>query len=523
MVSGADVTAPTQNTHTPPKMTDAGVKTAASAQNLATPRKMTVADAVLLSLQNNLDLQSAYLTRVTDKMTLRVAEDKFVPQSSLVLSSGVTNTLPLPTAGVDGSRSQVNSMDGKLMATLNVPTGGAFAFVWDNPVSNTDIGTPYTYGPSWTLTFTQPLLKNAGIDVGTASVVIAKITEETNVLNLRDSIIGTINTTIKAYRTYVSALWDLEIAGNALASAKRLIEVNRAMIAAGRMAEMEIIQAESDLANWELGVTNAKNTVDQARLAFIQTMNIDRKTPFEVVLESEIRVRPPAFQDAMTLALQSRTDYLRSLKQLEISKLNLTVAKRFQLWDLSFVGMTSQTTSDSTYGGALRPLTAPGNNNWGIGLNLTIPLRDLTIEQQLVIAKVALGKQQLSLKKSEMDIEIAVQNALRNVEQNYRQMELSRQARVLAEKKLSIEGEKMKAGRTTNFQLVIFQNDLRTNQVAEARATINYLNSLTDLDTTLGTTLATWRVDVSDQREGRKSPDQDKNGNGKKDMKGNLP
>jgi len=38
---------------------------------------------------------------------------------------------------------------------------------------------------------------------------------------------------------------------------------------------------------------------------------------------------------------------------------------------------------------------------------------------------------------------------------------------------------------------------LQTAQTSESDAMTNYLNSLTDLDTTLGTTLITWKIDVS--------------------------
>jgi outer membrane protein TolC len=66
----------------------------------------------------------------------------------------------------------------------------------------------------------------------------------------------------------------------------------------------------------------------------------------------------------------------------------------------------------------------------------------------------------------------------------------------LAEKKLNIEQEKLGAGRTTNFQFVSFQRDLQTAQLNELSAMTAYLNSLTSLDDTLGTTLATWKIDV---------------------------
>ena len=111
-------------------------------------------------------------------------------------------------------------------------------------------------------------------------------------------------------------------------------------------------------------------------------------------------------------------------------------------------------------------------------------------------AKNDLEKALLAFEKMKLDIEISVQNAVRNVDSNYRSLLSAKLARELAERKLSIEQEKLGAGRTTNFQLVSFQRDLQTAQLNELSAMTTYLNSLTNLDDTLGTTLTTWRIEV---------------------------
>ena len=82
-----------------------------------------------------------------------------------------------------------------------------------------------------------------------------------------------------------------------------------------------------------------------------------------------------------------------------------------------------------------------------------------------------------------------------------RQVELAVQARELSERKLDIEQEKLKAGRSTNFQLVSFQNDLLNAQNNELNAKIEYLNALTALDRILGTTLDTWEIELRGEEE----------------------
>ncbi len=76
-------------------------------------------------------------------------------------------------------------------------------------------------------------------------------------------------------------------------------------------------------------------------------------------------------------------------------------------------------------------------------------------------------------------------------------MKLAQQATELSEKQLDIEQQKQKLGRGSGiFEIIQQQTALVEARNAELDATINYLNSLTNLDLLLGTTLNTWRVTI---------------------------
>jgi outer membrane protein TolC len=195
---------------------------------------------------------------------------------------------------------------------------------------------------------------------------------------------------------------------------------------------------------------------------------------------------------------------------LETAKLNFTVAKRNRLWDLSLQAGIGRSVSNSSVGSTLESVGNLGKTNWNIGTTLTIPIRDLTIEQFYVNAKINLEKANLTLKKMETNLGIEVQNAIRDVEIKFRQVGMAKQATLLAKRKLEIEQEKLKVGRTTNFQLLSFQDDLVMAQVSELSAVIDYLNGLTGLDQTLGTTLGTWGIEVKREDDEIKLPGPDK-------------
>ena len=475
----------------------------ATKQNLPV-RKMTLADAVFVALTNNVTLRSAYLDRHLQRIDLYLAEKKYYlptdPTLTMNLSRGsYTST----TAGAGPDRTDYLTGNGFFSATLAIPTGGKLDFVWNNAGSRPDLdqGTNY-YSSAWIATFTQPLLKGGGLDNAAYNVRLARITEETNILALKETIAGTINGAITAFRNFKAAERRLVIAEMGLVRAKALYAYNKDMIEAGRLAGTEIVQAQADIASQETSVIDAKNSLDNARLSLVQALYIDKNTFFEAVDENRQLVSTPSLEEALALTFQYRTSYLQALKNLEKTKLAFSVAKRNRLWQLDLVGNTtdgsSATTFDSYDSAARRAFSSGAERDWYVGLNLTIPLTYMTSDMRSYYgAKNDLEKANLAFEKMKLDIEIEVQNALRNIDSRYRSLKSATLSRELAEKKLQIEKEKMSAGRTTNFQFVSFQRDLQNAQNSESDAMTNYLNSLTSLDMTLGTTLATWKIDIS--------------------------
>jgi len=469
----------------------------------AAPMKLTLADAVFTALTNDVTLRSAYLDRYLNRIDLEMAERKYYlpTDPALTLSTNRVSTYAAPVAGASSGRTEDLYAAGGLSATLAIPTGGTFTFAWNNAADRPDTGQGFNYSSDWSVQFKQPLLKGGGLENAAYTVRIARITEEKNILSLKNTIISTIKTTIAAFRAYKTAERQLVIADMGLTRAKSLYEYNLEMIAAGRLAGTEIVQAQADIATQETSVINAKNTLDAARMTLVQALYVDKKSTFQAMDENQQLISPPSMADAVSLAFQYRTDYLGALQDLETKKLTLAKNKINRLWSLNLTAGTTDgaaaTTFDNYDGAFRRAIGSGAERNWNVGLNLEIPLLYMTSDMRTYLgAKTDLEKANLAFDKLKLDIEISVQNAVRNVDSNYRSLLSAKQARELAERKLAIEQEKLGAGRTTNFQLVSFQRDLQTAQLNELSAMTTYLNSLTSLDDTLGTTLATWKIDV---------------------------
>ena len=451
--------------------------------------ELTVADAVTLALENNRELIDARLGRELDKIALEEVEEEFAPRARATI--GVPLSVRSRRTG-DG-RSSVSDIGATFDSsiTVKIPTGGETVFAWDSSRATSE---EVPYRTSLKFSFTQPLLRGAGIAVSTASLENARRREESSVLAFKSVVMRLVTEVVRSYWNLVTVARRLEISAHSLQRAKELLEVNRLLIRTGRMAERDIIQTEANVAERELALTEAQNSLEAARLGLLTTLNIDSRTQIQPTEQPTIDPLSLDVARGMELALEHRPDYRRALLNLDNLRTNLVVAENERLWDLSLTASTTFGGAGESFSGSLTDIDGSDHE---VGLDLRIPLGDPRPQREYLRADIALKQANNGLHALLQTIDIDVRNAVRDVEVNFKRIELARQAQELAEQKLDVEREKLNLGLSTNFQLVAFEDDLVNVQSREVDATISYLNALARLDQTLGTTLQTWRVDVS--------------------------
>ena len=454
-------------------------------------KRITLDEAIALALRYNRTIETAYLNRLTEKFDLKVAQDKFHPD--LYISSSISQA----------SNEKKDSLNSQIGAEglLTIPTGGQFSLAWTQsalkPWQNSENGD--NFNNDLILSFKQPLLKGGGVDVNQASQVIAMRQEQENLLNLKETLINTITQVIRTYRNFLLSQRNIEISRLSLERSKNLLETNRILIAEGRLARVEIIQTESDLANQEFSFQENKNTLDSNRLQLLQLLDIDRNTlvePVESIQVKEIKLDENTLQQT---AFTNQPNYLQALLSHENSQTRLLLAKNNKLWELDVQARYNVSGSSDSWIETQKNVGNLGEGDYSVGLSLRIPFGDYTLEQEVVRAKVGFQQSKINLIELTENIKIAITDAVRSINMRWKQVKLAQKALKLSEKKLEIELEKLKVNLSTNFKVVSFQNDLVIAENNEISTKVNYLNALTDLDKFLGITLERWGVQI--QRE----------------------
>ncbi|HWB52484.1 MAG TPA: TolC family protein [Stellaceae bacterium] len=451
------------------------------------PVPLTLPEAVFLGLRDNRAIRSEYLQRVIDKFALRVAEAQFY-NPILNLNSALSMQRASGTRTISGNFSPT--------VTWEIPTGAQFTFAWNNLQSNVK-GSPPKSVSQPTLEVIQPLLAGGGVEVATAPLRIARITEENNQLTLKSQLINTVTAIITAYYQFVQARDQLSLAEASLKRARDLLETNKLLVAAGRLAQVELVQSDAAITQQELQVVQAKNSFETARQALLVLLALDPASP---IVPSATPTATPVKIDrakALAVAYQNQPAYLSQLLTIKVNEINLVVAKNSRLWNLSVSGGTGQTSDGETIPSAVGGLPRT-RADFNIGLNLTTAIGDPTLEQREVNAAITLHQSQLARDQLHDQVAQQVTDAVNNVDTQRQSLDIARRNRELSQQKLDIEVIKLQAGRSSNFQVVSFQNDLLSAQSTELQAVISYMTALATLDQVLGTTLNTWRISIND-------------------------
>lgn len=437
---------------------------------------MKLADVVVLVLANNRTIKNAYLDRITQRKDLEVAENKFAPNFTPSLSFTVDE---LGGNGIASGNPGVN-LDTQIF--VKIPTGGEVSFGWtnNNQFSNLNDNSSLQ---SLNLGFSQPLLRGAGTQINKADIKSARLNEQNNILGLKSILSETITNAILAYRELLQAQERLKIQQLALKNAEESLQITQALINAGREAPIAIIQNQASVANQQVSVLAAQNQLEGRKLALLQILDIDQNTNIFAVELPTIKPTILEFNNLKEIALANQPSYLQSQLNLERTKIEVLLADNDKRWDLNFnVGLNNYTNTSTDV---------------RTGISLSRTFGDLSREQRPERSRIELRKAQISSEDSRSTLEIQLADRIRDVNLSFSQVKLARQATELSEKQLDIEQQKQKLGRGSGiFQIIQQQTALVEARNAELDATINYLNSLTNLDLLLGTTLNTWQVTI---------------------------
>ncbi len=484
--------------------TQAGAKEAAV-------RRLSVDDAVRLALEQNLSLQVQRLDPQLQDLATAQVRTAWTPTISSTLSNQ-SSTNPVSSFLAGASSQLVNKNFGlSVQANQQLEWGGGnYNVTWSNSraESNSVFSSPNpALASSLSATFTQPLLRNFRIDGNRQQLLISKKNREMSDVQLRQTVLQTIRSVKSAYWDLAYAVDNLKVQQQSLDIARESLRDNKARVAVGTMAPIDIIEAEAEVARNEESVIVAQAEITRAEDALRQLV-FDPKSPgfwsmtFDLTDTPVFRAQDVDVDGAVRTALDRRTDIVNMRKSLEADDINIRYYKNQTLPDLNVqagYGMTGQGGTSYTFNDSFPPVVTSvqeksyrsvlsqmfGNDfhNWSVAVTVGYPLGRSAGEAALARAKVAYSQSELQLRSLELSVATQVREAVRTLNTNRKRVDATRVSRELAERKLVAEQKKFEAGMSTNFLVIQAQRDLATARNAELQAVLDYNRSLVDFET----------------------------------------
>lgn len=465
------------------------------AQTLQT-HTLTLHEAILLSLRNNPTVQSAELDRVVQKYELFVQQKEFRPKYSLDASFDHTSST------IDGNHSHLNQINVTPTISLATHYGTNLSLTSDNPKTM-----PGYYTPALTLEVRQHLIRGFSKTVVDAALNNALDNEEINKLSFKNTLISIINTVISDYLSLIQMKETLKIDQTSLKAYERTIKNDKAMIAAGRMAESNLIQTKAQLATQKAIIQNDLNNMTQMRLKLMNTIGLDPnakiqipdKIDFDVIIKQILgNKKIPNIETSKQLALKNNVSYQQEGIGLKTLERALFVAKDNTRWALDLTARKTVNSGNDKNTSGLNNLFNGDNQSQGVNLELSIPIDDVQSKQALLNAKIGLDQAMIAYRDSARQLQLNVINYRNTLLSNKTQLDLSKQALDFQRRTVEITRLKQQAGQVSTFELLNNQKDLTVSEQNVITTMIGYINNLALFDQILGTTLEHWGIEIKD-------------------------
>ena len=464
-----------------------------TASSDASKTTMTVSDAILLALRYNPNVQSAEIQRVSDKYALRVAHNEFEWQYTLTGQAAYNTSRNTSSFAPDDTRStSTKSTELSALARIKTGLGTEYSVTSRNPTTNGN------YNPTLEFNIVQPLLRGFGPAVAKAPLYNAADQAIIDKLSLRSTLINTVSSVVNSYLKIIQEQYNVHTAQLAVDSYKKTIDLDNALIEAGRKSPTDVIQAKADLASEKVRLQNTKNQVINDHLTFLNLLGLPDNTPFNIPSDTPpIKKSPYSVEEAYNIALKNNISYQVALLNLKILKRNLIVAKDNSRMALDLrANATTGGNAGTAYNTGLDNLYNNKNSSVNVELNLDIPINNYSLKQAVVNAQVALDKATISLVQQKRELRTTIVNDITNLNYQLEQIDLAKNALELQQKSQRILEEKLKFGLVSIFEITSRQRDLDLARDTLINSKISYWNSLIQFYADIGTTLDFWHISV---------------------------
>ncbi len=522
-----------------PEMSRVGIDTSRQ-------QPLSLREALAMALENNKDIEIARDNVKIAEFDLKGAHGAYDPRftSQSYYERVQTPISSFLSGGSNGAVTQADFTGSLHLEGLSPKGGGTYKLDFSSvrlTTNNQFVPLSPQYPTSFTLSYTQPLIRGFRIDDARRKLEIAKKNLSLSDAQFRQRTIENITNVQRAYWDLVFALRNLQIQRDAVRDSRAQLEHNKRLVNEGQLAPIDVVAAESQLASFEQSLFAALEEVSKTENNLKNLIAEDRQAPIwsmSIIPTDSVELAAPntSLPEALQTAMENRPELQQSKVAKEINQIdkkyfsnqtkpavdlvgtygavglagalsptavNPITSSAVELRDrvntLSQLSglppLTPVTASQfspvllGSYAQSLENLAANRFNNFRVGVQISLPLRNRTAEAALGRTLVEGERIDTERQQREQTIQVEVRNALqavRSAEARLRSAAVTRQAN---EQQYQSEQRKLDAGQSTVFLVLERQTALTTARGNELRAQTDLNKAIADLQRATGNAL----------------------------------
>ncbi|MFW6159636.1 MAG: TolC family protein [Acidobacteriota bacterium] len=491
---------------------------------------LTLEECIVKAMENNLKVAVEVYNPELAEANLSLAKEMFMPRFDL--SFGSRHMEEPSYWWLQGEDMVIDKTSNYSMALVQrVPTGGSLTLSLNSYQTKTNQSFQLInprYGSTLQFDFNQPLLRDFGFKVSRKEIIIAQNNLDISLNQYKSVLTDIIYRVQEAYWNLVFSVEDHKVKKQSLELAEKLRQKNKREVELGKLAPIELLNAEAVVASREAELLQAEALIRRNQDALSSIMNLESAEKVDSLKlipldQPEFVKRAVSFEEALETAKSMRPELAIQKKTIESNELNFSIAKNKMLpgldlnlsyWSPGISGDRLIYLDDNPFLGIVvgkekgSPSDSLGDafnflyKNWSIGLTLTFPLSNVLSRAEYVRSRMELEKSRASIKEMENQITLEVKDAVREIETSAKRVEAFRLARELAQKRLEAEEKKLEVGMTTNFFVLQYQEELAGARSQELRALVDYNLAWSKLEKAVGTSLENRNVKIRHQSTG---------------------
>jgi outer membrane protein len=464
----------------------------------------------------------------------------FDPQLTSTLQLDKNNTV---------SSSAISPAPGGILAQNTYTADFAYTqgFHWGTTLTagfnNTHLTTNSTFalltpqlGTNFQFRLTQNLLQGLGTLANTRFIRIAKNNREISDVAFRLQIITTVDQIENMYWDLVYAYENVRVQQESLTYAQKALDDAQRQAQVGTVPPIQVVSAKSTVATGQQNLIVAQNNLQLQQLLMKNALSRSIEDPVlaeaDVIPTSTMQIPQQEavtpIQDMINDALHHRAELVESRIDLNSRDINVKAVRNTMLPTLdafayyggSGLGGDLNTqckfsgnpcpgppvfggANSMSYGGTLNQLVNSTAPDKGVGLTLTIPLRNRLAQSNQVRAELEYRQAEVREKQLENQVRIEVRNAQFDVKQNRAAVQAAQSAVDLARQTFDADQQKLKVGLTTQTAILQDAATLTTAESNSVSAKAAYEKSRIELDRATGLLLDHAGIDIADATRGQ--------------------